>query len=766
MFKPILYIQPTTSTGGLQEQYKKVDFYKDEKISLNFTIQDIRDIEKVFTDFSKSFTLPASKSNNAIFNYWWNPDIEGYNANYKAPATIELGNLPFRKGVLKLNKVKMVDNKPAFYDVTFFGETIDLKNVIGEDYLSDLNWLDNFEYNNTNWNAKLSIQQGLNLWADNQQYNRAIVSPAIGVQTKFIYDSSNPPNSWSNLYRRSANQSSGMFPADIKPGIKVDIILKAIEKRYTKANGYERDLKFSDDVFYSEVTEELYLWLHRNRGALEGGGSLSFNTTTYSFDYVTGSGSPNDIIAEGYFNQSYIPVGGSCYPTQGNQVYFYGNEIGILFQTYPQPTAYREGSITANIIPASGFETVDYNIELVSSFNGQVKAVVQGVQGNNSLTYSFNTNDQGAGYTDSIYLRVSSDSNFNFGVKYDLYFNGMQSYNTDYGLGPEFCYDIGQGVNVSGSFQSVSDTIPLLVTVTPTKQVPKIKVLDFLTGLFKLFNLTAYFEEGIIRVRTLDEFYSDYETYDLTNYILSDKHTVGSALPFTDIEFKYKKPNDVLTTKFFELNNRYYGETEFVADASKGRRYEVKVPFTNMLYERLPDYGAGGLTKIQIGSAIDDKLDPVLTPPILFYANQVNDGEVINWIDTIRPDDGSQPNPNTATSLTAYNVPSTTYELGTSSVAPLYNINFNNEINTYNLTNYSGQDNNLFSKYYFNYIRKIFNIQNRLYSFEAMLPLSFLLKFKLSDRVIISNREFKINKIKADITTGKATLELINEFRL
>ncbi len=37
-------------------------------------------------------------------------------------------------------------------------------------------------------------------------------------------------------------------------------------------------------------------------------------------------------------------------------------------------------------------------------------------------------------------------------------------------------------------------------------QTPKIKVIDFLTGLFKMFNLTAFKEGDVIVVKTLDSF--------------------------------------------------------------------------------------------------------------------------------------------------------------------------------------------------------------------------------------------------------------------
>ena len=61
MNKVILYIKDT------YDEYQRVDLFDDETISVTSKIQDIKDVSKVFTDFSQSFTLPASKTNNKIF---------------------------------------------------------------------------------------------------------------------------------------------------------------------------------------------------------------------------------------------------------------------------------------------------------------------------------------------------------------------------------------------------------------------------------------------------------------------------------------------------------------------------------------------------------------------------------------------------------------------------------------------------------------------------------------------------------------------------
>jgi len=66
MQKIVLYIKDGDGV------YRRVDMFDDETISLTSKIQDVRDIAKVFTDFSETFTVPASRENNKIFQHWYN----------------------------------------------------------------------------------------------------------------------------------------------------------------------------------------------------------------------------------------------------------------------------------------------------------------------------------------------------------------------------------------------------------------------------------------------------------------------------------------------------------------------------------------------------------------------------------------------------------------------------------------------------------------------------------------------------------------------
>ena len=86
-------------------QNQRVELFNDESVSLTQTIQDIKDISKVFTDFTKPFTLPASRTNNKIFKHYYRFNISSpynFDARKKISAEIRINNLPFRSGKLRL----------------------------------------------------------------------------------------------------------------------------------------------------------------------------------------------------------------------------------------------------------------------------------------------------------------------------------------------------------------------------------------------------------------------------------------------------------------------------------------------------------------------------------------------------------------------------------------------------------------------------------------------------------------------------------------
>lgn len=76
---------------------QQVELFKDESIVLTQSIQDIKDIQKVFVPFTQTFNVPASKINNKIFQHFYNFNIEGFDARKKTPSELYLNYKLFKK---------------------------------------------------------------------------------------------------------------------------------------------------------------------------------------------------------------------------------------------------------------------------------------------------------------------------------------------------------------------------------------------------------------------------------------------------------------------------------------------------------------------------------------------------------------------------------------------------------------------------------------------------------------------------------------------
>jgi len=131
--------------------YKRIELFNDEKISVTSSIQNVNDISKVFTDYSQSFTVPASKINNEIFGHWYENSIdEGFDARTRKLAYIELNDATFRKGKIQLEKAQFKNNEIDNYQISFIGSLVSLKDLFAGRFLRDFDYSAyNFAYTGT-----------------------------------------------------------------------------------------------------------------------------------------------------------------------------------------------------------------------------------------------------------------------------------------------------------------------------------------------------------------------------------------------------------------------------------------------------------------------------------------------------------------------------------------------------------------------------------------------------------------------------------------
>ena len=169
-----------------------------------------------------------------------------------------------------------------------------------------------------------------------------------------------------------------------------------------------------------------------------------------------------------------------------------------------------------------------------------------------------------------------------------------------------------------------------------TEQLPKIKVIDFITGIFKMFNLTAFIQDDKkIKIQTLDNFYSTNTTYrDITEFVDVETSTVDSVLPYKQINFDYKGDKSFMASNFEQIFKRKWGTLNYnESQKFDGEIYKITLPFDHFMYERLKNVTGGADTSIQWGWSADDKQGAYLPEPLLFYP-VLNSGTSIGVLDS------------------------------------------------------------------------------------------------------------------------------------
>ena len=679
----------------------KVDLFQDESVSLTNTIQNIKDISKVFTSFSQSFVVPASKVNNQLFRHYYNYNVDdGFDGRLKVSATIELNYLTFQKGKIKLEGTQLKKNEIYGYKITFYGNTVELNDLIGEDTLDalvgDSNWIDGFSKPYSSTAIYSGLVSGYDIINDSINYPNAIITPLITHTTRLFYDSASDTADDGNLAPNgngeSAAMNHGVYWKDLKYAIRIDLIIKAIEKTY--------GLTFSTDFFTSTNAPyyNLYMWMHRKKGNVDDPNAPA--TFPQLVDFGVDSTMTN-VLATG---QTVVVSN----QTGNNKI----TSTLTVNVNAAENTVYTVNVIRDGIIQDSFSATApsaaQANIDLTDG-NYQVQIVVREEFTIDSITWEMS----------------------------DL-------------IIPE-----------SHTFNVSAYTIPATVQFVPSAQLPPQKVLEFLTGIFKLFNLTAFvLDNGTIKVQTLDSFYaapSSGSPFDISSFIDVSKSQVNVALPYREIIFEYKGLGTKLALQHEQLTTGGvgWGTTEYMGDAKyDGGVYKVQAPFEHMKYERLIDVATGDTKTIQYGWMVNDNDESYLGSPVLFYPIYQQNQDSIRFL-------SDRPYVNTGSNIDIndYFIPSNSVSIDASTSTS--NINYNQENNEYDFTGvFSGT---LFQNYYSTYITEMFNSKRRLNRFTAYIPTNILLNYTLADRFIINNQSYKINSVNTNLKTGESTLELLNE---
>ena len=670
----------------IKSDFERLDLFEDESVTITDTIKNTKDISKVFTPFSQQFNVPASKHNSKLFRHYEDFDvINSFDARFKIDALIKLNGSDYKKGRVRLNSVSMKDNKAHSYKLVFFGDTIELKDILGDDDLSRLNFPSslNFAYDYSTIKAKfISIT------------STDVCFPLITHSKNMRFSNSG--------YKSTNNEFLNHL--DIKPAIKVRAIIEAIQNTY--------DLEFTGNFFNLSDFRNLYMWMHREQGFMsnstEGGGVQVLESRFHlpsDGDFTLDSGT--DIRPAVLVRAT------------GNQ--FNGRRVRLVFD-----------------IDTSGSD--EYNLTILRSSDNSVIFDQDFTGDSTPIVNIGGTFGSDEGILD-IKILFTTASTFTFS---DIEITAR--YQTVSLLGV-LGTTISTGVYTPTSLGTSNQVII-------SRQMPKMKVIDFLTNLFKMFNLVAFKEDNKINVLPLNDFYAQGTTYDITKYVDTTKSTVEKVLQYKSVKFDFKSKKSFLIQNQQELlGNNFAGESYPPSNDNEwdGKDFKVELDFEKMLYERLSNSNTGALSTICQGAMLDKDFNATIGQPLLLYI----EGQTTSA--SFKLQDGTA---GALQDITAYNRPSQVFvpasgTVGDNSAA----LNFGLEIDEF-FREVSGT--NLFAKYYLDYIISIYNRQGRIIKLEAYLPLHIILNYSLADKFIIHNKAYRINSIKTNLLNNKSTLELYN----
>ena len=613
--KLILYI----GNVSVYTENERVDQFKDESVSFTQTIQNVKDIKKIFTEFTKTFALPASKKNNKIFKHYYNYDIvNGFDARIKVNASLELNDIPFKTGKIALTGVDLKNNVPHTYKVTFYGNTVNLKDILGDSQLSTLSSLS--QYN-------LSYDFATVLSTMQNEYLGNVRVPLITHTDRAYYDPT--LNDYGNLYNRIGYTNTGVNWNQFKYSLRLQAIITAIQTDYP--------ITFSNDFFTSSNTDwnNLFMWLHRKKGDV----------------------APATQVERVYTTLDDLQLTSTTGDTVSSVV------DGQLVLNLPVPKSiWSYSTTTLSLTPINTSQ--DYSVRVIRNGYGEVGGFVE-QQSFQQIAFQ-PTLDDDSTYT----VQISSASTLGFAAG-----------NIQWNILAINSQDVSQlNKQIYSNANTFSTNLTLEFNIT--EQIPQMKIIDFLTGIFQMFNLTAYVENEIIVVQPLDDFYDKAPTtqgqvvpVNIDKYLDTTKSKVDIALPFKEVNFSYKGVNTFLAKQFNQLNNTQWGSLNYTLNGviydTPTESYKIELPFEHAMYERLYNVSNSQSTEIQVGYFVDDNQEPYYGLPLIFYP--IRQAGVTNIV--IRDGATGQ------SVINNYYIPSNSRSLNPSTSK--VNIHFNREVNEY-----------------------------------------------------------------------------------
>jgi hypothetical protein len=501
---------------------QRIELFNDETINVTSSIQNVKDLSLTYTDFSQGFTVPASAHNNAIFEHWYQSDVNATtDPNLRKDGYIEIDLVTFRKGKIQLDGAVVSNGKPSAYKITFFGEGVTLKDLFGEDLLSDLDYTA-YSHEYTSAAVKARIENSTNTYD--------VKWPLITSNRIWQYQSTTvnaPLPNWltATLTQNDIHTNSGAIDKnELFPALRVTKILEAIENKY--------GITFKGTFLNDERFTKLFLWFKGKEKFYNSSAPYQIDFTSVTPSYTT------------YDLSSYVNLANNTVTIQyiDPDVIYHQLGVSITSVSTSDPyyiDIYQNGNLF-NTITGSGVQ-----VHLLD--------IIYNTIGLNSV-YSFDIRTTGA---NNLALFVGYQVNYVLGsttVNDDLLISANNVITTS-------------GINLSAN-------------------APIMKVGDFLKGIMLMFNMTIYsIKDNEYWLEPLDDWYSKGAVVDITQHTDVTTIEMERMPLYKKIQFKFEDSECFLNKNFSQTYNRSYGDTTYQYNYDGGE-FTIDVPFENLLEQK------------------------------------------------------------------------------------------------------------------------------------------------------------------------------------
>ena len=517
-----------------------------------------------------------------------------------------------------------------------------------------------------------------------------IIYPLISSSYDWFYDSSGSNHDANNIHYHSGHNEHGVFYYDLKPAIKVKAILDAIETDY--------GVTFNSDLFDSADFAKLFMWCHRKEGYMFKGQRDGYTPKVINF--ITGT---NFNLLRDYYEVT------STVATYGNMRIDY----------------------TVNFVSGTECEFYVYKKRADNAPEKIASVPIKNNTTNFFYIYDLQEDDQ-------VYFYFAPKPNWAGGaLEIEVNVEGKL---------PVFPFVSQFDAQTAGTLQT------FITDVVIADQMPEQKIIDFVIGLVKMFNLVMVYEgNNTYKLEPLDDWYAEGSTIDITRYVDTTEFSANRPELYKRIKFAYQETEAVVGDIFRNTSGGGVGYGDLEADFTyDGGEFNVETTFEHLLFERLVDENDALQTEFAVGKSIDKDLKPYVGEPYIFYAPTLTPTltKTVAYINTS----------NTEEEIDQFWLVSNCNDLD--SVDITKTLNYGTEIDPYTGTNQTG---GLYQSYWQDYVTDLYSTARRVYQFKAIFPSDVMYKLKVNDKLTIVDRDYIINNATLDLTTGQVTLELLND---